>query len=33
MRAARVWNAKGPTNWQFNTDDARIKLKRLYPSF
>ena len=21
------------TNWQFNTDDARIKLKRLYPSF
>ena len=21
------------TNWQFKTDDARIKLKRLYPSF
>jgi hypothetical protein len=21
------------TNWQFTTDDARIKLKRLYPSF
>jgi hypothetical protein len=20
------------TNWQFNTDDVRIKLKRLYPS-
>jgi len=20
-------------NWQFSTDDARIKLKRLYPSF
>jgi hypothetical protein len=21
------------TNWQFTTDEARIKLKRLYPSF
>jgi hypothetical protein len=21
------------TNWQFTTDDARIKLKRLYPLF
>jgi hypothetical protein len=21
------------TNWQFKTDDARIKLNRLYPSF
>ncbi len=20
-------------NWQFTTDDARVKLKRLYPSF
>jgi hypothetical protein len=20
-------------NWQFTTDDARIKLKKLYPSF
>lgn len=27
-------NAQGATvNWQFTTDDARIKLKRLYPSF
>jgi hypothetical protein len=24
-------NAK--INWQFTTDNARIKLKRLYPSF
>jgi len=24
-------NAKG--NWQFTTTDARVKLKRLYPSF
>jgi hypothetical protein len=27
-------NAKGaPINWRFTTDDARIKLHRLYPSF
>ena len=24
---------KAKVNWQFTTDDARIKLKRLYPSF
>ncbi len=24
---------QGSVNWQFTTDDARIKLKRLYPSF
>jgi hypothetical protein len=24
--------AQGSVNWQFRTDDARIKLKRLYPS-
>jgi len=22
-----------PVNWRFTTDDARIKLKSLYPSF
>jgi len=22
----------GKINWRFNTEDARIKLKRLYPS-
>lgn len=27
-------NAKGaPINWRFTTEDARIKLRRLYPSF
>ncbi len=27
-------NAKASSvNWRFTTDDARIKLKRLYPSF
>jgi len=27
-------NAKGPTvDWRFTTDNARIKLSRLYPSF
>ena len=25
--------AQKPVNWQFTTDDARIKLKRLYPQF
>ena len=25
--------ARKPVNWQFTTDDARIKLKRLYPQF
>jgi hypothetical protein len=24
---------KAKVNWQFTTDDARIKLKRLYPTF
>ena len=23
--------SRGTVNWQFTTDDARIKLKRLYP--
>lgn len=27
------WNALGgPVNWRFTTEDARIKLQRLYPS-
>ena len=26
-------NKKSKINWQFTTDDARIKLKRLYPTF
>jgi hypothetical protein len=27
-------NEKGtPCDWQFRTEDARIKLKRLYPTF
>ena len=25
-------DAAGPVNWRFTTADARIKLKRLYPS-
>ncbi|PIS29075.1 MAG: IS630 family transposase, partial [Candidatus Marinimicrobia bacterium CG08_land_8_20_14_0_20_45_22] len=25
-------NKNAKINWQFTTDDARIKLKRLYPS-
>ena len=25
--------AEAKVNWQFNTDDARIRLKKLYPSF
>jgi len=25
--------AQTPINWRFTTADARIKLKRLYPSF
>ena len=30
----RARNAKGSTiDWRFSTDDARIKLKRLYPAF
>lgn len=33
-----AWNhlheiSQKPVDWQFSTDDARIKLKRLYPSF
>jgi hypothetical protein len=32
-----AWEADGnqhaqPVNWQFTTKDARIKLKRLYPT-
>ena len=35
---AKAWekarnNKKSKINWQFTTDDARIKLKRLYPTF
>jgi len=26
-------NKETVINWRFTTDDARIKLKRLYPSF
>ncbi len=25
--------ANATTNWQFTTADARVKLKRLYPSY
>jgi len=37
-RETKAWqderNASGTTvNWQFTTEDARIKLRRLYPSF
>jgi len=33
-----AWNAernsiRRPVKWQFNTDDARVKLHRLYPQF
>jgi hypothetical protein len=33
----RAWekdrnNKKAKINWQFKTDDARMKLKRLYPT-
>ncbi|HUP42868.1 MAG TPA: IS630 family transposase, partial [Thermoanaerobaculia bacterium] len=36
-REALAWgqqrdNAKARIDWQFTTDDARIKLKRLYPT-
>ena len=35
---AKAWekarnNKNSKINWQFTTDDARIKLKRLYPTF
>jgi len=37
MSEASVWqshrnNKNAKVNWQFTTDDARIKLSRLYPS-
>ena len=37
QRATRAWeerrnNARACVDWQFTTDDARIKLKRLYPT-
>ena len=37
-REARAWqeyrnNKNAKVNWQFTTDDARIKLSRLYPTF
>ena len=28
-----LWRKLAKANWQFTTDDARVKLKRLYPSF
>lgn len=36
-KEVRAWkknrnNKKAKINWQFRTDDARIKLKRLYPT-
>jgi transposase len=36
-REVAAWEAErnalgGPVNWQFTTEDARVKLKRLYPS-
>ena len=37
-KEAKAWQKSGNNqnakiNWQFTTKDARIKLKRLYPSF
>ncbi|MCF6352492.1 MAG: IS630 family transposase, partial [Cyclobacteriaceae bacterium] len=37
-REVKAWsharnNMEAKINWQFKTKDARIKLKRLYPSF
>lgn len=37
IRETKAWaiqrnNKQATVNWQFTTDDARIKLKRLYPS-
>ena len=37
-REVKAWeearnNKKAPINWQFTTEDARIKLSRLYPTF
>ena len=36
-REVAAWEAErnalgGPVNWRFTTEDARVKLKRLYPS-
>ncbi len=36
-REVATWEAErnalgGPVNWRFTTDDASVKLKRLYPS-
>ena len=38
IREVAAWEAqrnadKAAINWQFTTDQARTKLKRLYPSF
>ena len=38
VKEVKAWeehrnNRKSKINWQFTTDDARIKLKRLYPTF
>ena len=37
-REVKAWeearnNKKAPVNWQFTTEDARIRLSRLYPTF
>lgn len=37
-KETRAWemarnNKEAKINWQFETEDARIKLKRLYPTF
>jgi hypothetical protein len=37
-KEVRAWqksrnNKNAKVNWQFTTDDARIKLTRLYPTF
>ena len=36
-REVAAWEAErnvlgGPVNWRFTTEDARVRLKRLYPS-
>ena len=32
-RQATRGRLRARVNWQFTTDDARVKLKRLYPTF
>jgi len=38
VKEVKAWeehrnNRNAKINWQFTTDDARIKLRRLYPTF